>query len=289
MCLAFLGWNVHPDYAAVVLFNRDEFLARPSDEPDWWPDSGVFGPRDPVGKGTWIGLSSHTGNFAFLTNFREENGHLPKPVSRGAVVSNFLAEDIGPGEYVQRLTETDDMIGGYNAVLGNLHTGELWSHSNRGDQGSAELGKGLHAVSNGRMSDLWPKMRTGLERLAPLLTTPVPETDDREYWEVLFDVMKDQERCAINEVPITGMPPEDEQAMSSAFIHNINIRGKPYGTRSQTVLLAKHDGDVWWHERTRTRDEPEPDGLGWETSHHVIYLEDIEPEDGEEEEEQDEL
>lgn len=28
MCLAFLGWNVHPEYAAVILFNRDEFLSR---------------------------------------------------------------------------------------------------------------------------------------------------------------------------------------------------------------------------------------------------------------------
>lgn len=49
------------------------FVYRPSEEPFWWPESGVFGPRDPVGKGTWIGLSSHTGNFAFLTNFREQN------------------------------------------------------------------------------------------------------------------------------------------------------------------------------------------------------------------------
>lgn len=98
------------------------------------------------------------------------------PMSRGAVVSNFLVEDVRPEQYVAQLRENDSQIGGYNVVVGNLHTGSLWAHSNRGDQGSVHLGTGLHAMSNGRLSDTWPKMRKGLERLEPMLTTPTPDT-----------------------------------------------------------------------------------------------------------------
>jgi len=122
---------------------------RPSEEPDWWPESGVFGPRDPVGKGTWIGLSSETGNFAFLTNFREENVPSIRAGSRIMLTrslrcashsimqwpSHFLVEDVQPEQYVEQLRETDSQTGGYNVVVGNLHTGSLWAHSNRGDQG----------------------------------------------------------------------------------------------------------------------------------------------------------
>lgn len=86
------------------------------------------------------------------------------------MASNFLAEDVDPVQYIERLRETDSQTGGYNVVLGNLHTGSLWAHSNRAGQGSFQLGKGLHAISNGRFSDIWPKMRKGLDRLQPMIT-----------------------------------------------------------------------------------------------------------------------
>lgn len=91
-------------------------------------------------------------------------------------MSNFLVEDVQPEQYVEQLREADSQTGGYNVVVGNLHTGSLWAHSNRGEQGSVQLGHGLHAVSNGRMSDIWPKMQTGLDQLEPMLTSPKPET-----------------------------------------------------------------------------------------------------------------
>lgn len=96
-------------------------------------------------------------------------------------MSNFLFDDIAPGEYVKRLNETDEQTGGYNAVLGNLHTGSLWAHSNRGDQGSMELGNGLHAMSNGRLADMWPKMKKGLLQLKPMLTNPRPQTGNPRH------------------------------------------------------------------------------------------------------------
>lgn len=47
-----------------------------------------------------------------------------------------------------------------------------------------------------------------------------------------------------------------------------------YGTKSQTVILVSHDGDIIWHERTRV--ELVTDGENWETAHYVIYLEERE-------------
>lgn len=110
----------------------------------------------------------------------------------------------------------------------------------------------------------------------------------------------------MDQVPVTGMSVEDEHMMSSMFIDEISIRvhtltlpaptrllalvtvetprrvayilgdmqGETYGTKSQTVMLVSHDGDVIWHERTRV--ELVTDGENWETAHYVIYLEERE-------------
>jgi uncharacterized protein with NRDE domain len=91
------------------------------------------------------------------------------PRSRGSVVADFLASDMEPKEYFSHVSKVDQDIGGYNAICGNIHTGALWSHSNRGGQGSNELGAGLHAVSNGAIPDLWPKMQKGVDRLPRVL------------------------------------------------------------------------------------------------------------------------
>ena len=70
--------------------------------------------------------------------------------------------------------------------------------------------------------------------------------DDREFWEDLFDVMKDQERCPIEEVPVTGLSSEYEYLMSSMFIEDIAVRVRCYITRnspdenSNTMCQCKH-------------------------------------------------
>ena len=48
------------------------------------------------------------------------------------------------------------------------------------------------------------------------------------------------------------------------------------------MLLATHDGDVMWHERTRV--DMATDGENWETAHHAISLDEHEDDEVKEEE-----
>lgn len=85
-------------------------------------------------------------------------------------MSSFLSDaDVTPSEYMTRLHDQDDQAGGYNVLCGNIFSGSLWFHSNRAGQGSRELPAGLHAVSNGPMTNEWAKMRRGLDVLPDVL------------------------------------------------------------------------------------------------------------------------
>lgn len=70
MCLINLSIQQHPTYKLIVVANRDEFFARPTQDAHFWPDAPqIFAGRDLQGKGTWLGTTT-TGTFAALTNYR---------------------------------------------------------------------------------------------------------------------------------------------------------------------------------------------------------------------------
>ncbi|CAK7267894.1 hypothetical protein SEPCBS57363_002821 [Sporothrix epigloea] len=110
MCIVLLT-TAHPDYALIVLDNRDEFILRPTSRPHWWaasrsstatPTAGstplhpeqhpspvsssiqrnlppisdhrILSSRDlqRPEHGTWLGITT-AGHFAVLTNFREDS------------------------------------------------------------------------------------------------------------------------------------------------------------------------------------------------------------------------
>lgn len=82
-------------FPLILLSNRDEFLHRPTQPAGPWEssDEGVYGGRDLARpeNGTWLGIT-RSGRFAALTNVREANSVAAvSSVSRGAVVSSFLA------------------------------------------------------------------------------------------------------------------------------------------------------------------------------------------------------
>ena len=66
MCICFLRLDPTSRYSTVVGFNRDEFLERDTRGPHWWEreeDEGggaasVFGGRDLIAGGTWLGVTS---------------------------------------------------------------------------------------------------------------------------------------------------------------------------------------------------------------------------------------
>ena len=125
MCVAILT-TAHPNYALIIIDNRDEFILRPTSRPHWWstqasrhpsrtptPDVSskanghaangssqevqhILSARDlqRAEQGTWLGIT-RSGHFAVLTNYRElEADKLCQPIngerSRGALVTAWL-------------------------------------------------------------------------------------------------------------------------------------------------------------------------------------------------------
>ena len=159
MCIV-LVTTAHPDYALVVLDNRDEYILRPTSRPHWWkarPEphaakangsangtnstngSGEHGTPAEVEvlssrdlqraeRGTWLGITKG-GNFAVLTNYREtDTGDAAHPVrgtrSRGGMVTAWLGADPAESteQFVQRMLDHDGVkgVGGFSLVCGKL-------------------------------------------------------------------------------------------------------------------------------------------------------------------------
>src|SRR5438045_8915093 len=89
MCLAIVALDAHPHYALVLVANRDEYHARPTEAAHWWTEGDILAGRDLRAGGTWLGVT-RTGRWAFVTNVRpgaERNSDAP---SRGLLLPGVL-------------------------------------------------------------------------------------------------------------------------------------------------------------------------------------------------------
>jgi uncharacterized protein with NRDE domain len=132
MCIVLLT-TAHPDYAVIIIDNRDEFILRPTSRPHWWTHpngASVLSSRDlqRAEKGTWLGITK-TGSFAVLTNYRETNTHdAQHPVhgtrSRGGMVTAWLGSDpkATTADSVHTMVREGGVkgVGGFSMVCGKL-------------------------------------------------------------------------------------------------------------------------------------------------------------------------
>jgi uncharacterized protein with NRDE domain len=148
MCIVVVTTD-HPEYALVIIDNRDEYILRPTSRPHWWtaqPESHMTngatnGTKPPseiqvlssrdlqrAEQGTWLGITKG-GNFAVLTNYREMDiTDAAHPVagtrSRGGMVTAWLRAD--PAEstekFVGRMLEGGGVkgVGGFSLICGKL-------------------------------------------------------------------------------------------------------------------------------------------------------------------------
>ncbi|KAK3303186.1 NRDE protein-domain-containing protein [Chaetomium strumarium] len=153
MCIVLLT-TAHPQYALVVLDNRDEYILRPTSRPHWWTakpehhtangsaqgsnavtsaksdEVEVLSSRDlqRAERGTWLGITKG-GNFAVLTNYREtDTRDAAHPVagqrSRGGMVTAWLAADPAEStdQFVHRMLDDGGVkgVGGFSLICGKL-------------------------------------------------------------------------------------------------------------------------------------------------------------------------
>ncbi|KAL8701168.1 MAG: hypothetical protein Q9201_005058 [Fulgogasparrea decipioides] len=193
MCIALFS-TAHPDYALVLINNRDEFLNRPTAPAGWWPSPNdhVLGGRDllrPV-QGTWLGITKQ-GRVAVLTNFREEGQVIQGARSRGAMANAFLLQDQHSPEdtegFARNLIEGDGVtgVGGFSLVCGKVGQplaiisnrtpsaeGVTWIVQQRGET------VGLSNAAFGNHS--WPKVTNGEKIMQAAIERSLKRKDSKE-------------------------------------------------------------------------------------------------------------
>ena len=223
MCLVVAALSVSARHELLFAANRDERHARPSEPAHWWRDTpDVFGGRDLLAHGTWLAVD-RAGRLAAVTNFRDPSA-APAPLSRGALVAGYLRGGRAPDEFAAALDEHRGDYGPFSLLL--REHGALRVASNRAPP--AELGAGVHALSNAAYGVEWPKVRSAREGMRRALELPDPV-------DALFALLAERAPAKTAE----------ERYMASHF-----VEGPVYGTRSSTVIVIGRDSRLTFAERS---------------------------------------
>jgi uncharacterized protein with NRDE domain len=275
MCLIAFAINASERWPLVIASNRDEFFDRPTLPLAHWRSAAgqhIVSGRDARAGGTWLGMTP-SGRVAFLTNVREAS--LPSqptpPVfakSRGELVMRWLEGSMTAAQFMR---DTDsNSYGGFNLVLGDWQTSQWTWISNRlfepypdgttahrpkvAGWCSRVLEPGVYALSNAALDTPWPKTLA----LKAALTTALGATDAAGLKQPLWEALASRSYASTENLPDTGVPSEQEKALSSAFVDSPE-RG--YGTRCSSVLVVTPEASelsqkVWTlrvEEKTHTQ------------------------------------
>ncbi|WP_343855508.1 NRDE family protein [Aliiglaciecola litoralis] len=237
MCILFIAVKQHPDYPLIIAANRDEFHQRPTALSQFWDDNNdILAGRDLRAKGTWMGINKN-GRLSALTNVRDPQKLLDNPISRGELVSEFLAKQISAQDYLRTLQQTKKSYNGYNLLFGDWD--DLWVYNNHTDK-TQHLTEGVFGLSNADLNSPWPKVNQGVAQLKNHCQQRGPLDTDK-----LFAILLDQTQSNDELLPQTGVSIEWERKLSSIF-----IQSQEYGTRSSTLLLIDNNKVAHWHEHT---------------------------------------
>lgn len=237
MCLLLCSYKSHPDYPLILAANRDELHARPAAEAQFWTDEpSVLAGRDLQAGGTWLGIAKN-GRVAAVTNYHEKTFETLPRKSRGSLVSEFLASDSSPEEYVKNILHNHQDYHGFTLVFGTVNN--LYYCSNRTDN-VGHITPGIHGLSNRMINENSFKVVKGRETMRGLLSGSDSVSPDD-----LFALLSDRTRDPDRTFNLHGDTIEEQRRYSSIF-----VVGKDSGTRCSTAILADKEGNVRFSEKT---------------------------------------
>ncbi|TRX55866.1 NRDE family protein [Thalassomonas sp. M1454] len=238
MCILFIAINQHKDYPLIIGANRDEFHLRPTKSAHFWPGSDkILAGLDLQAGGTWLGVNGK-GEFSALTNIRSGKAE-PAAQSRGELVTKALQSPALID--LNWLKQHSNNYNPFNLIYSQNQ--QLFCYNSQ-SQKQSPLGDGFHAICNGALDDVWPKMAKGERLLEQLISEQ--KTLNPEH---IFAIMKDQTQAPDELLPNTGVGIEWERLLSSIFIQSTD-----YGTRSTTVIMQHHSGSIDFYEQSYTTD-----------------------------------
>ncbi|WP_144211840.1 NRDE family protein [Shewanella donghaensis] len=239
MCILFIAVDMHPQWPLIVCANRDEFHHRATEAAHFWPaphnsqspnPNQILAGKDLQAGGTWLGVNQ-SGHFAALTNIRNQQAEGLR--SRGELVLKALKSD---AEFtLEWLQQHSVNYSPFNLVY--QQQGQLFCFNSVTAE-NTQLTQGFHAVSNGAVDDIWPKMAKGQQALEQhLLNTKEPDI------EKMLAFMRDESQAEDSSLPSTGIGLEWERLLSSIFIQH-----PEYGTRSTSIVMQDNQGNTDFNE-----------------------------------------
>ena len=264
MCIVAIAWQLFDELPLVLLSNRDEFLARTTEQLHQWPDQPIYAGRDSQSGGTWLGIhqqerqqqsqqqNQHStednqslsyqqnGRWAAVLNFRDGVQARADERSRGELVTSFLTSTLSPMAFARQIKLRD--YAGFNLIIGDSQQAVIVN--NRGHAPTA-LHAGLHVFSNGQPDEGWFKTEKLRGRLRQEVLPLIAEDSSLAYWQAAaLNVMSDSTSAPEEALPKTGVPKAIEQALSSVYIDAIALSNADtpmpsYGTRTQSILTLR--------------------------------------------------
>lgn len=248
MCIVAIAWQLFEEMPLILLSNRDEFFARPTQPLHQWSDHPIYAGRDEKSGGSWLGIQQtsageQNGRWAAVLNFRDGVQADPEQRSRGDLVTEYLIGDLAPMAYTRQLDL--QAYAGFNLIVGDRQQAVLVN--NRGYP-PTPLFAGLHVLSNGQPDSEWYKCERLRGRVRQEVLPLIAENSERSYWQqAAYDVMSDRLKATDEQLPHTGMPIAIEQMLSPVYIEegsftDFGLMGG-YGTRSQSILTMSVDAE----------------------------------------------
>ena len=245
MCLIAFAWQTDPERPLVLIANRDEFHERPAAPLAFWDDAPeIAAGRDLREHGTWLGLSRH-GRMAAVTNVREASDMQKRPLSRGALTTDFLRGTHSAADHAESLSAAAMQYGGYNLLLWDGR--ELVYASNRPAPNWRRVEPGVHGLSNAQLDTPWPKVRWARRELDGWMHDAAAKSD------ALLEAMTTRDVAADAELPDTGVGLQTERVLAPPFIYRPG-----YGTRCTTWLSIR--GNSAQIRERRYDDQAQPAG-----------------------------
>lgn len=234
MCL--IAWHWQPDHETPLLLlgNRDEFYARPTQALQWWNDAPVLAGRDQQAGGTWLGVNRR-GQLAALTNYRDPLDIRDNTPSRGALVADFLT---GEGSSKTYLDELVGRCADYNPFNLLVFDGQDLMGLESRHRRVLSISPGTGAVSNADFHTPWPKVRD----LRSSLETAVARRATSHI--ELLTLLHNEQRVPNADLPNTGIGHARESALSPAFIATPD-----YGTRACSIVRVGR-GEISFFEES---------------------------------------
>ncbi|XP_050549081.1 transport and Golgi organization 2 homolog isoform X2 [Daktulosphaira vitifoliae] len=256
MCVVFISSIQHQKegYRLILASNRDEFYCRPTLSANYWlENSNIIGRDISLSSkgGTWLALNIK-GKICTLLNIFQLSNQI-NAQSRGRLVENYIKSDVKAPIYVESLK---DVYNGFKLIMIEINMSSIETYLLTNDDSSnhpvmTNIPDGVKGYGN----EAFQKVSEGEKRFNTIVKSYGKNTTKLKLIEELLDLLKWNEQHVLDENLIQHAPKYsgiDYKYFSSVFVEIPHLK---YGTRTHTIILIDHNGDIEYNEWTKVDED----------------------------------